>query len=255
MIHFVTLKNILPLILLTSFPSSTHASIECHSDYSTCMKKCLTYCESNGDGCCNFDYWYDGKSFCKFSPSPSVPRTCDNPGCPSNFSADCTVEGGCETMEGGAVCCPDNTDPYCPFQPSPTPAPSVDLPPNPTSLCLCDYPGGGTSGNSNSYTCYDPDSPKEVPPGSCNDGEVCYATTMFYLKDADSKGCHLPSDKTCSCNNPGSTDGGMNGYTCKDGTKSYCASDEVCFAAICDQGDWETCCSSESFKEERRRNV
>ena len=52
----------------------------------------------------------------------------------------------------------------------------------------------------------------------------------------------------CTCDTPGAGAGaGHNGYSCTDGTKSYCASDEACYAALeFAKGDWRSGCGKPS---------
>ena len=52
----------------------------------------------------------------------------------------------------------------------------------------------------------------------------------------------------CTCDTPGAGAGaGHNGYSCADGTKAFCASDEECFAALeFAKGDWRSGCGKPS---------
>ena len=53
----------------------------------------------------------------------------------------------------------------------------------------------------------------------------------------------------CTCDTPGAAGpgAGHNGYSCTDGTRAYCASDEACYAALeFAKGDWRSGCGKPS---------
>ena len=48
---------------------------------------------------------------------------------------------------------------------------------------------------------------------------------------------------TCLCDMPRMGSVGLNGYSCSDGTRGYCSSDEECFASHAfAKGDWQSGC-------------
>ena len=51
----------------------------------------------------------------------------------------------------------------------------------------------------------------------------------------------------CTCDTPGKGAAGHNGYTCSDGTRAFCASDQACFATLeFAKGDWRSGCGATS---------
>jgi len=103
--------------------------------------------------------------------------------------------------------------------------------------CWCKTPGQGTSGY-NGFSCMD------GTENWCASNEECYQTGFF----PHGEGCRYvapaptpppptppPAPTQCYCRTPGQGTDYYNGYTCDDGTESWCLSGQECYL----NGWWE----------------
>ena len=77
--------------------------------------------------------------------------------------------------------------------------------------------------------------------GDSDDGVVEVVSPSELMRRVASNGVWAVG---CTCDTPGAGAGaGKNGYSCTDGTRAFCASDEACFAALeFAKGDWRSGC-------------
>merc|ERR1712130_34934 len=88
--------------------------------------------------------------------------------------------------------------------------------------CKCDTPGKGTEGH-NRFTC------NNGVKRSCAKNQECYAEGRFPYGYWN-KGCRKPPPVLCKCDTPRKGTSGHNRFSCNNGVKRSCSSNQECYA-------------------------